>query len=920
MIKQLVPSFIRVKKYMLNIWLFYLTLGLFFALSVSNVSALEDLADFPNPLMGTNNEGASYSRGNQYPAATLPFGMTAWAPVTNNAGSGWFFDYKDKYISGIKAVHQPSPWVGDYGGFEIMPMTGVLDANFNTHKSLRSEEVAKAYYYKTKLDTYNITLEVAPTSRAASFNITYNDATQDAYLLIAGWGSGDAQITADSRQITGWSKNGGNGVGAGKIYFCARFDKQFTQSGTDQGLAYVRFATTAGETINMKIGTSWISQAQATANLDQEIGSDSFEMVKEKARDQWNEELNKINIEGATDEQKVIFYSCFYRTLNFPKAMWEWVDGVPTYYSPYDGNIHTGKLWAGNGFWDTFRGVWPFFTMMYPTLTGEMLDGWVHSYEEGGWTVKWSCPGYLDVMIGTHTDSLFADAYIKGIRNFDYETAYEASWKNAMVQGQGGTGRVGLNSYLKNGYVALEDASYSAARTLEFSYDDFCVARFAKSLGKTVDYARFINRAMNYKNIWSPTAVDYTADGQSSPGFFRGRSANGNWRTSDANFYANEWGYEWIEGNAWHYLATPMQDGQGLDDLYRSVGLSLSEKLDHMFAASPDFRVGSYYSTIHEMQEAYDLGQTYGLGQYAHGNQPAQHMIYMYNHGGTPYKTQYWARKVMTDAYESGLADGHGYCGDEDNGQTSAWYLFSALGFYPATPGYPEYLMGSPLFTKATLHLENGNTFVINAPENSDENIYIQGAQLNGDEYTKNIIDHGAIMNGGSLTLDMGENPSDWGADINDRPSSLSTGPQLPAPDRAINGQVTASGQDSQSKSVNAFDKIVTSKWLTLDDKGWIAYQFPDNKSYVINCYTVTSANDFKERDPRQWQLEGSNDGINYTVLDHQADVDFSKRLQMKAFTFTNESAYRYYRLNVLENGGDSFLQIGEIELWEAGL
>lgn len=460
----------------------------------------EDLADTPNPMMGTNNDGSSYSRGNQYPAITLPFGMTAWAPVTGDPDSGWFFDFDDKKINAIKATHQPSPWAKDYGSFEVMAMTGTLKEAPQERASSfsRDKEIAEAYHYKVQLDDYETTLEVAPTLRCSSFNITY-PSTKQAYLLFQNQGEGSAQVFPDQQKVTGRVLNGR--VNPCPIYFCAIFDKKFTGSGTDQGLAHVQFETSAGETVNMKLGTSWISEAQAEANIQQEIGTDDFDTVKEKARAIWNKELNRISIEGATEEDKTIFYSCFYRGLTFPKLMWEEVDGVAKYFSPYDQQIHDGKLWAGNGFWDTFRAVWPFFTVMYPELTGEMLDGWVNSYNDGGWTVKWSNPGYWDCMIGTHTDSLFADAYLKGITNFDVKTAYEASVKNATVPGEGGQGRVGLESYLKLGYVAADQTKYSAARTLEFCYDDFCVAQLAKALGKPDDYELFIKRSQNYQNI-----------------------------------------------------------------------------------------------------------------------------------------------------------------------------------------------------------------------------------------------------------------------------------------------------------------------------------------------------------------------------------------------------------------------------------
>ena len=714
----------------------------------------DGLADYANPLMGTNNDGPDYSRGNQYPAVTVPFGMNAWAPVTGDPGSGWFFDFDDTRVNAIKATHQPSPWAKDYGSFEIMAMTGKLEVEPARRASSfrREKETSRAYHYKVELVDYDTVLEVAPTLRCASFNITY-PRTDQAYLLFRNQGEGSAEIDAGQRKITGRVLNGR--TNRSPFYFCAVFDRGFTASGVDKGLAYVQFTTAADETVNMKIGTSWISAAQAEANLRQEIGSDGFDAVKAKARAVWNRELGRITVEGGSEAEKRIFYSCLYRGLTFPKTMWEEVDGVAKYHSPYDEKVHEGKLWGGNGFW-------PFFTIRYPEYTGEMLNGWVNSYRDGGWTVKWSNPGYWDCMIGTHTDSLFVDAYLKGITNFDVKTAYEASYKNATVPGKGGKGRVGLESYIELGYVAADQTEYSAARTLEFCYDDFCVARLAKALGKTADYERFIERSLNYRNIFSPTV-----------GFFRGKNADGSWRTSDADFKPNAWGHEWIEGCAWHYIATPMHDGEGVAKLYGGRR-GLEQKIDDMFAAPTDFDKGSYSFVIHEIKEAHDIGERYGFGQYAHGNQPAQHLIYMYNYAGRPSKTQYWARKAMKELYQTGLNDGYGYCGDEDNGQTSLWYVFSAMGLYPAAPGFPEYCIGSPLFDRVKLHLDDGRKFIIRAAGNSNENIYVQDAVLNGRPYSRNYLKHEDIMAGGVFELSMGAEPSAWGNGEDDLPSSVS--------------------------------------------------------------------------------------------------------------------------------------------------
>jgi len=733
----------------------------------------QELADFANPLIGTDSH-YKFSHGNTYPAITMPFGMTAWTPQTGKPGHGWIYTYDANAINGFKATHQPSPWIGDYGDFSIMPMVGDVELDFKKRASLFSHdrELARPYYYRVELDKYNVKVEIAPTTRCSQMRLTFPQ-SHDSYILIDGHKGGSyIKILPEEKKIIGYSKSNRGGVPDNfACYFVIYTDRPFKSFGSFKGnrkhpnhkeekgehvAAYLRFETTKGQTVNLKIGTSFISFEQAERNLKNEIDSDSFEQTRAKGKEIWNDYLNRIHIEGATKDQKITFYSSFYRTLIFPRIWYEPDEnGEPYHFSPYDGKVHKGVMYADNGFWDTFRAVYPFFTILFPERDAEIIRGWINAYKEGGWFPKWTSPGYRDCMIGTHVESLIADAFFKGIRDYDVEAAYAAMIKDGTVKSDfGGYGRTGLSYYLDLGYVPSDKIREATARTLEFAYDDFCIAQMAKALGKTNDYEVFRKRAMNYKNVFDP-----------SVGFMRGRRADGTWRPK---FDPTEWGGPFTEGSAWHYTWSVMQDVQGLVELMGGREKFIA-RLDQLFTTPPDFKIGSYGRVIHEMTEMVACN----MGQYAHGNEPVHHVLYLYDYVGQPYKTQKWVRRVLDTLYGPGP---DGYCGDEDNGQMSAWYLFSAMGFYPVCPGEPFYAIGSPLFKKIVLRLSNGKLFTIKARDNNKENIYIQSVKLNGNKHSKTYITHQALISGGHLEFRMGKEPNtEWGNKPEDAPFSMST-------------------------------------------------------------------------------------------------------------------------------------------------
>ncbi|TPG15187.1 glycoside hydrolase family 92 protein [Sphingomonas koreensis] len=749
------------------------------ALAAEAVPASVDLV---NPLMGTDSD-YTLSYGNTYPMVSVPWGMNSWTPVTGKMGDGWAYTYAAHKINGIKQTHQPSPWMNDYAAFALFAETGPLKlkpedrASWYSHKA----EVAHPYDYKVYLADYDVTAEMAPTARAAQFEFTFPK-SDDAHILIDGQDGGSmVKIDPAKRRITGYVRNNHGGVPDNfRNYWVAQFDHDFTVSRTwDDNWqlsaettregghvgAVVSFKTTAGEKIHVKVASSFISPEQAETNLDREIGKDSFAATEAKAKQAWQTKLDRIKVSDPNLDTLRTFYSAFYRMLQFPRMFYETDAGGKTvHYSPYDGKVHDGFMYTDNGFWDTWRAVFPFFALMYPERDSEMMQGLVNAYKEGGWLPEWASPGYRDVMVGSNADTIIADAYINGVRGFDVNTLYEAMVKDATTSAGRPTdkkgnvisavGREGVEYYNKLGYVPYDvGINENAARTLEYATADFSISQLAKALGKTDDAKFYAEHAQNYRKLFDPES-----------GWMRGHNRDGSWETP---FNPYKWGDAFTEGNALHYSFSAMQDEQGLIDLMGGREKYVA-KLDSVFSTPPIFDDSYYGQVIHEIREM----QIVDMGQYAHGNQPIQHMIYLYDWAGAPWKAQFHARDVMNKLYS---ATPDGYPGDEDNGQTSAWYVFSALGFYPVTPSSGEYAIGSPLFRTVTLTMPTGKTLTIDAENNSAENVYIQSVKFNDVAHEKAFFTHDALEQGGTITFVMGATPNKaWGASPADAPFSMS--------------------------------------------------------------------------------------------------------------------------------------------------
>jgi predicted alpha-1,2-mannosidase len=732
--------------------------------------------DLVNPLMGTDSK-YSLSNGNTYPAIATPWAMNFWTPMTSKMGDGWTYKYNENKIRGIKQTHQPSPWINDYAAFSFMALTGELKYKEEERQSWFSHkaETVKPYYYKVYLADYDVTAEVTPTERAAHFKFTFPESDASYIMLDAFFKGSMVKIIPEERKIIGYCRNNSGGVPDNfHNYFVAEFDKDFEMKHTwkddwklqentlnSEGKhvgAIIGFKTKKGEVIHVKVASSFISPEQAELNLNREIGKDTFEKTKQKAKQAWETELNKIQIEDDNIDNIKTFYSCLYRVLLFPRKFYEYdKDNNVVHYSPYNGEVLPGYMFTDNGFWDTFRAVYPFFNMMYPELNGHIMEGLANTYKESGWLPEWASPGHRDCMIGSNSAPIIVDAFLKGNVTNDTEILFEAILKNAGIE-EGrpvkSVGREGLNYYNKLGYVPYDvGINENTARTLEYAYADFTIAKMAEKLGRIDIAEKYFKQSLNYKNVFD-----------SSTNWMRGKNKDGNFQSP---FNPLKWGDAFTEGNSLHYTWSVFHDIQGLIDLMGG-NEKFVQQLDNVFTMPPDFDDSYYGGTIHEIREM----QIVNMGNYAHGNQPIQHMIYLYNYANAPYKTQFRIRDVLTKLYS---ATPDGYCGDEDNGQTSAWYVFSALGFYPVTPATDQYVIGSPLFKKGTLHLENGNVFTINANNNSAENYYIQSTTLNSKTYTSNYMSFDDIQNGGTFQFEMTNTPNkNWGNQKEDVPYSLS--------------------------------------------------------------------------------------------------------------------------------------------------
>ena len=735
--------------------------------------------DYVSTLVGTESK-IQLSTGNTYPAVAMPWGMNFWMPQTGKMGNGWAYVYSADKIRGFKQTHQPSPWINDYGQFSILPITGKPEfdqdkrASWFSHKA----EIATPYYYRVYLADYDIVAELAPTERACAMRFTYPE-NDKSFVVVDAFDKGSyVKILPEKQMIVGYTtKNSGGVPDNFKNYFVVKFDKPFTykaavadgtvgegntEATCNHAGAIIGFQTKRGEVVNVQVASSFISEEQALRNLG-ELKDGCFDRIKAEGRKTWNNVLGKIEIEDQNIDHKRTFYSCLYRSVLFPRSFFEYdAQGKVVHYSPYNGKVLPGYMFTDTGFWDTFRCLFPLLNVMYPSMNTKMQEGLVNAYKESGFLPEWASPGHRGCMVGNNSASIVADAYLKGLRGYDAEELWKAvvHGANNVHPTVSSTGRLGHEYYNKLGYVPYDvKINENVARTLEYAYDDWCIYKFGKALGKSEKELKpFLARAYNYKNVFDPETK-----------LMRGRNKDGKFQSP---FSPLKWGDAFTEGNSWHYTWSVFHDPQGLINLMGGKQ-NFNQMLDSVFNVPPLFDDSYYGGVIHEIREM----QIMNMGNYAHGNQPIQHMIYLYGYSGQPWKTQYWIREVMDKLY---TAHPDGYCGDEDNGQTSAWYVFSAMGFYPVCPGSNQYVLGVPYFDKLTLHLENGKQLTVTAKGNSDDTRYVNAMTLNGETYNHNYLTHDAVMNGGNIVFDMSKTPNTQrGTLAEDVPYSLSN--EMPA-------------------------------------------------------------------------------------------------------------------------------------------
>ena len=735
--------------------------------------------DYVSTLVGTESK-IQLSTGNTYPAVAMPWGMNFWMPQTGKMGDGWAYVYSADKIRGFKQTHQPSPWINDYGQFSILPITGKAEfdqdkrASWFSHKA----EIATPYYYRVYLADYDIVAELAPTERACAMRFTYPE-NDKSFVVVDAFDKGSyVKILPEKQMIVGYTtKNSGGVPDNFKNYFVVKFDKPFTykaavadgtvgegntEATCNHAGAIIGFQTKRGEVVNVQVASSFISEEQALRNLG-ELKDGCFDRIKAEGRKTWNNVLGKIEIEDQNIDHKRTFYSCLYRSVLFPRSFFEYdAQGKVVHYSPYNGKVLPGYMFTDTGFWDTFRCLFPLLNVMYPSMNTKMQEGLVNAYKESGFLPEWASPGHRGCMVGNNSASIVADAYLKGLRGYDAEELWKAvvHGANNVHPTVSSTGRLGHEYYNKLGYVPYDvKINENVARTLEYAYDDWCIYKFGKALGKSEKELKpFLARAYNYKNVFDPETK-----------LMRGRNKDGKFQSP---FSPLKWGDAFTEGNSWHYTWSVFHDPQGLINLMGGKQ-NFNQMLDSVFNVPPLFDDSYYGGVIHEIREM----QIMNMGNYAHGNQPIQHMIYLYGYSGQPWKTQYWIREVMDKLY---TAHPDGYCGDEDNGQTSAWYVFSAMGFYPVCPGSNQYVLGVPYFDKLTLHLENGKSLTVTAKGNSDDTRYVNAMTLNGETYNHNYLTHDAVMNGGNIVFDMSTTPNTQrGTLAEDVPYSLSN--EMPA-------------------------------------------------------------------------------------------------------------------------------------------
>jgi predicted alpha-1,2-mannosidase len=924
-----------------------------------------------------SNSSSGFSRGNTFPATAVPHGFNFWTPMTNAGSTSFVYAYQRDNnadnlptIQSFTASHAPSPWMGDRQTFQVMPSAATpTTTRTSANRALafrHDNEVAHPHYYGVTFEN-GLATEIAPTDHAAMFRFTFVGDTS--YVMFDNVNTSGGLTVSPAGVVTGYTDvRSGLSNGATRMYVYAELDGDITAavkptSGTRAAVfGHLRFDTSQDKVVTMRIATSLISVDQAKHNLELEIApDDTFEAVRDRAQELWDDKLGIVEVEGASEDQLTTLYSNLYRLFLYPNSAHEntgtaeapvWRHAVQssaatsnpsgTTATQTGAPVVDGKVHVNNGFWDTYRTTWSAYALLTPSDAAEMVDGFVQHYRDGGWVPRWSSPGYANLMTGTSSDVAFADVYLKGARGMDVGDTYDAALRNATVAPPGANpnntnvGRKGLQTSLFRAFTSTA-VGEGLSWHLEGNINDYGIGNMAAAMARDEDLTDaqrqrfaeeadyFRDRARTYVNMFDPSIE-----------FFQGRTAAGNWRWSTEAYDPRVWGYDYTETNGWNFAFHTPQDGQGLANLYGGRQ-GLADKLDEFFA-TPETGMfpGSYGGQIHEIREARDAR----FGMWGISNQVSHHIPFMYHYAGQPWKTQQIVREALSRSF-LGSEIGQGYAGDEDNGEVSAWWLFNALGLYPLQVGSENYVIGSPLFTKATVHLEGGGELVINAPDNNSSNVYVQSLRINGEPWNRSYLPHSVIADGAVLDFDMGPQPSSWASGEAALPPSLTSGDAVANPRRDLTGpgRGTATGSAATTSDGlipgNLVEQVVAvrasadnppnetaarvadgdlgTKWLTFANTGWVEVDL-DGPATVVH-YALTSGNDFPDRDPRDWRLLGSTDGSTWTLLDERVDQSFSGRAQTREYLIHNEAAYRHYRLEVTRNNGANIVQLAELQL-----
>jgi predicted alpha-1,2-mannosidase len=925
-------------------WIDDLTIG---AAPARDTSA--SYAEHVDTRRGTNASG-SFSRGNNLPLTAVPNGFNFYTPVTDAGSTSWEYSYAAQNnadnlptLQALSISHEPSPWMGDRDIFQVMPSaaTGTPDLN-RTKRALafdHNDEVAQPHYYGVTFKN-GIKAEIAPADHSAVFRFTFPG---DSGNLLFDNVNNKGGLTFDAAKGTldGFSDVGtGGGEAATRMYVHGEFDRvpgtatKVTGQGRDNVTGYAQFDTSGNKVVTMRLATSFISTDQAKKNLELEIpATKSFDSVKNSAEQQWNAKLGKVEVQGASDDQLTTLYSNLYRMNLYPNSGSEntgtAAKPVYRYASPFSAatgpstptetgaKIVDGKVYVNNGFWDTYRTEWPAYSLLESKTAGELANGFVQQYKDGGWISRWSSPGYADLMTGTSSDVAFADAYAKGVTGFDAKAAYDAAVKNATVSvPPSGVGRKGLDTSIFTGYTNTS-VDGSVSWSLDGYVNDYGIGTMAAKLAKAPNTSAadrkkyqdesqyFLGRAQNYVNLFNTNV-----------GFFEGRNADGTWRVADKDYDPQTWGYEYTESNGYNYAFTVPQDPAGLASLYGGRK-GLEKSLDTFFT-TPETAVGdggSYGGTIHEMIEARDVR----MGELGMSNQPSYAIPYMYDYAGAPSKTQAAVREIQQRLF-TGSSIGQGYPGDEDNGATSTWQIFSALGFYPLQTGSDNYVIGSPLFTKATVHLDNGKDIVVRAPNNSRSNVYVQSLKVNGKSWDKAYLTQSQLSSGAVLDFTMGSKPSSWATGADSLPSSLTPAGGTPNPIMDTTGPGLGAATAADGTDVTGlFDNTSATRTTFPTATPVVDYAYTGTGSQQpakerATFYTLTSGST-ADQDPKSWRLEGSTDGTHWKTLDTRTAETFGSRLQTRPFKVAHPGGYTTYRLVVTANSGAATTSIAEVEL-----